>query len=139
MERSVLPQLAAARSLAALEKPEEVEVLVRAVARAVEAWNLTGQEAADLFDVPLATWNRMKAGTFKGKLDRDKVTRASLIIGIYKGLRLLFNGPLTYGWPKTDNSGPIFGGRPPLAVMIAGGIPALMSVRQHIDALRGGL
>lgn len=139
MERSVLSQLAAARSLAALEKPEEVEVLVRAVARAVEAWNLTGQEAADLFDVPLATWNRMKAGTFKGKLDRDKVTRASLIIGIYKGLRLLFNGPLTYGWPKTGNSGPLFGGRPPLAVMIAGGIPALMSVRQHIDALRGGL
>jgi hypothetical protein len=139
MERNVLPQFAAARSLAALEKPEEVEVLVRAVARAVEAWNLTGQEAADLFDVPLATWNRMKAGTFKGKLDRDKVTRASLIIGIYKGLRLLFNGPLTYGWPKTGNSGPLFGGRPPLAVMIAGGIPALMSVRQHIDALRGGL
>lgn len=139
MERDVLSQLAAARSLAALEKPEEVEVLVRAVARAVEAWNLTGQEAADLFDVPLATWNRMKAGTFKGKLDRDKVTRASLIIGIYKGLRLLFNGPLTYGWPKTGNSGPLFGGRPPLAVMIAGGIPALMSVRQHIDALRGGL
>ncbi|MDX1425013.1 MAG: antitoxin Xre-like helix-turn-helix domain-containing protein [Kiloniellales bacterium] len=134
-----MPQFAAARSLAALEKPEEVEVLVRAVARAVEAWNLTGQEAADLFDVPLATWNRMKAGTFKGKLDRDKVTRASLIIGIYKGLRLLFNGPLTYGWPKTGNSGPLFGGRPPLAVMIAGGIPALMSVRQHIDALRGGL
>ena len=139
MERDVLSQLAAARSLAALEKPEEVEVLVRAVARAVEAWNLTGQEASDLFDVPLATWNRMKAGTFKGKLDRDKVTRASLIIGIYKGLRLLFNGPLTYGWPKTGNSGPLFGGRPPLAVMIAGGIPALMSVRQHIDALRGGL
>jgi hypothetical protein len=139
MERDVLSQLAAARSLVALEKPEEVEVLVRAVARAVEAWNLTGQEAADLFDVPLATWNRMKAGTFKGKLDRDKVTRASLIIGIYKGLRLLFNGPLTYGWPKTGNSGPLFGGRPPLAVMIAGGIPALMSVRQHIDALRGGL
>lgn len=134
-----MSHLAAARSLAALEKPEEVEVLVRAVARTVEAWNLTGQEAADLFDVPLATWNRMKAGTFKGKLDRDKVTRASLIIGIYKGLRLLFNGPLTYGWPKTGNSGPLFGGRPPLAVMIAGGIPALMSVRQHIDALRGGL
>lgn len=134
-----MPQAVALDPLAALEKPEQVEALVRAVARAVAAWNLTGQESADLFDVPLATWNRMKAGTFRGKLDRDKVTRASLIIGIYKGLRLLFNGPLTYGWPKTDNSGSLFGGRKPVAVMIDGGIPAMISVRQHIDALRGGL
>nr|WP_306112381.1 hypothetical protein [Roseovarius sp. MMSF_3448] len=43
----------------------------------------------------------MKAGTYKGILDQDKVTRASLLIGLYKGLRLLFNGPLTFGWPKT--------------------------------------
>ena len=134
-----MPVATAVDPLAGLEKPEQVEALVRAVARAVEAWNLTGQESADLFDVPLATWNRMKAGTFRGKLDRDKVTRASLIVGIYKGLRLLFNGPLTYGWPKTNNSGPLFGGRKPIAVMIDGGIPAMILVRQHIDALRGGM
>ena len=139
MELQFVPQLAVADPLVALDQPEQVEVLVRAVARAIEAWNLTGREAADLLDVPLATWNRMKAGTFRGKLDRDKVTRASLVIGLYKGLRLLFNGPLTYGWPKTRNSGPLFGGRPPVAVMIDGGIPAMISVRQHVDALRGGL
>jgi hypothetical protein len=134
-----MPQLAAVNPLAALENPDHVEVLVRAVVRAGDAWKLTGQEAADLLDVPLATWNRMKAGTFKGKLDRDKVTRASLIIGIFKGLRLLFNGPLTFGWPKTNNTGSLFGGREPLALMIDGGIPAMILVRQHIDALRGGL
>ena len=52
----------------------------------------------------------MKAEDFRGRLDQDKVTRASLLIGIFKGLRLLFNGPLTYGWPKTPNRGPLFGG-----------------------------
>lgn len=134
-----MTQVAAVEPLAALDRPDQVEVLVRAVVRTVDFWELTGQEAADLFDVPLATWNRMKAGKFKGKLDQDKVTRASLIIGIFKGLRLLFDGPLTFGWPKTSNSGPLFEGRSPLAMMIAGGIPAMMEVRQHIDALRGGL
>ena len=126
-------------SLATLNNPDQVEILVRAVVRAFDSWTLTGQEAADLYDVPLATWNRMRAGTFKGKLDQDKMTRASLIIGIFKGLRLLFNGPLTFGWPKTNNTGSLFDGRTPLAMMIDGGIPAVIAVRQHIDALRGGL
>ena len=56
-----------------------------------------------------------------------------------QGLRLLFNGPLTYGWPKTANTGPGFNGRSPVQVMCDGGIPAMMKVRQHIDALQGGV
>ncbi|MHA1158992.1 MAG: antitoxin Xre/MbcA/ParS toxin-binding domain-containing protein, partial [Alphaproteobacteria bacterium] len=67
------------------------------------------------------------------------VTRASLMIGIFKGLRLLFNGPLTYGWPKTPNAGSGFDGRTPVQVMCQGGIPAMTQVRLHIDALRGGV
>jgi len=74
---------------------DEVAVIVKAVVRVMEAWALSNDEAAALFDVAPATWGRMKSGTFNGNLDRDKVTRASLIVGAYKGLRLLFNGPLT--------------------------------------------
>ncbi len=119
-------------------EPDHVATIVRAVVRAAEAWRLPNAKAAALFDVPTATWSRMKAGTFRGKLDQDKVTRASLLIGLYKGLRLLFNGPLTFGWPTTANTGPGFDGRTPVDVMIEGGIPAMMRVRQHVDALRGG-
>lgn len=118
---------------------DEVSKIVKAVVRASAAWDLTSAEGAALFDVPVATWNRMKAETYKGKLDRDKVTRASLIIGIFKGLRLLFNGPLTYNWPTLPNRGAPYNGQRPVDVMIAGGIPAMASVRQHIDAIRGGL
>ncbi|WP_420807532.1 hypothetical protein [Aurantiacibacter odishensis] len=100
---------------------------------------MTSAEAAALFDVSMATWGRMKAGTYKGQLDRDKVTRASLIIGIFKGLRLLFNGPLTYNWPTLPNRGAPYNGQRPIDLMIAGGIPAMGAVRQHIDALRGGV
>jgi hypothetical protein len=117
---------------------EQKRTIIKAVVRATDAWRLTNEEASALFDVPIATWNRMKASTFRGTLDRDKLTRASLIVGLYKGLRLLFNGPLTYCWPKTPNKGPGFDGRTPLAVMIEGGIPAMIRVRDHIDALRGG-
>lgn len=118
---------------------DQVSVLVKAIVRAMASWNLTAAEAAAIFDVPSATWSRMKSETFNGSLDRDKVTRASLIIGIYKGLRLLFNGPLVSGWPTLPNEGHPYDGRRPVDVMIAGGIPAMAGVRMHIDALRGGV
>jgi len=117
----------------------KIAAIVKAVVRAADAWGLPNAEAAALFDVPSATWSRMKAGTYRGVLDQDKVTRASLLIGLFKGLRLLFNGPLTYDWPRTANKGPGFNGKSPVQVMCEGGIPAMMKVRQHIDALRGGV
>lgn len=125
--------------LAPLHDKQKIATLVKAIVRTANHWSLTNAEAASLFDIPTATWSRMKAGTYKGTLDQDKVTRASLMLGLFKGLRLLFNGPLTYGWPKTKNNGPDFNGLSPLEVMITGGIPAMMRVRQHIDALRGGM
>jgi len=118
---------------------ERIAVIVKAIVRVADAWNLSNAEAAALFDVPDTTWKQMKSGTYKGILDQDKVTRASLLIGLFKGLRLLFNGPLTYGWPKTANAGPGFNEKSPVQIMCEGGIPAMMKVRQHIDALRGGL
>ena len=118
---------------------DKIAVIVKAVVRTADTWNLSNAEAATLFDVPSATWSRMKSGTYRGILDQDKVTRASLLIGLFKGLRLLFNGPLTYGWPKTTNSGPGFNGKSPVQIMCEGGIPAMMKVRQHIDASRGGM
>lgn len=125
--------------LAPIHERERIGTVVKAIVRTSEAWGLTNAEAAALFDVPIATWSRMKAGTYRGVLDQDKVTRASLMVGIFKGLRLLFNGPLTYGWPKLANNGPQFSAQSPVEVMIAGGIPAMMNVRQHIDALRGSM
>jgi len=125
--------------LVPLQDKAKITALIKAVVRTADNWALTNAESAALFDVPTATWSRMKAGTYNGTLDQDKVTRASLMIGLFKGLRLLFNGPLTYGWPKAANAGPDFLGRTPIEVMIAGGIPAMMRVRQHIDALRGGM
>lgn len=126
-------------SVSPISEETKIEAIVKAVVRTSEAWNLSNLEASQLFDVPIATWNRMKSGNYRGRLDQDKVTRASLILGIFKGLRLLFNGPLTYGWVTTNNTGVRFNGQKPIEIMIGGGIPAMFGIRQHIDALRGGL
>lgn len=118
---------------------EKTVAIVKAVVRACDFWELTNAEAAKLFDVPIATWNRMKAGAFNGRLDHDKITRASLIVGIFKALRLLFSQSMLSGWPKAKNTGPVFQGRTPVALMIEGGIPAMLTTRRYLDGLRGGL
>lgn len=132
-------QFATDTGIQPLSDRDKVATLVKAVVRATSSWGLTSAQSAALFDVPPATWARMKSATFNGTLDRDKVTRASLIIGIYKGLRLLFNGPLTTDWPTLPNKGPFYEGRRPIDLMIAQGIPGMAGVRQHIDAMRGGV
>jgi hypothetical protein len=117
---------------------EKQKVYLKAVSRAFAFWQLTNQESADLFDVPIATWNRMKAGKFRGRLDRDKIIRASLAVGLFKGLGTVFNGPVQNGWPKHANSNPLFNGQTPLAFMIDGGIPAMMETRNYVDAVAQG-
>ncbi|MFD1702208.1 antitoxin Xre-like helix-turn-helix domain-containing protein [Methylopila henanensis] len=134
MERAAIVQA----SLEADAK-DRTATIVKAVVRACAFWGLTNREAADLFDVPIATWSRMKAGQFQGRLDHDKITRASLIVGIFKALRLLFNGEMVGGWPKSPNAGALFRGRTPVAAMIDGGIPAMLRTRRYLDGLRGGL
>ena len=132
------PHIAGESRFSPLGDRDRIAVVVKAVARAADAWGLTNIEGAALFDVPTATWSRIKAGSYRGTLDQDKVTRASLIIGLFNGLASLFNGPLAYDWLKLPNTGPGFEGRTPVQVMCEGGIPAMLKVRQHIDALRGG-
>jgi uncharacterized protein (DUF2384 family) len=108
--------------------------------RLAEIWRLTSAEAAALLGgVSERTWFRMKKGERVGTLSQDSLTRVSGVVGIFKGLRLLFSLPLADDWIRLPNKGPLFGARPPLDVMIEGGIPAILDTRRHIDALRGGL
>ena len=71
-------------------------------------------------------------------LDEDRLTRISLLIGIYKALNILYSQQLADAWIKLPNSNPMFGGDSPLNYVKKGGIPALLRVRQLLDARRGG-
>jgi Protein of unknown function (DUF2384) len=71
-------------------------------------------------------------------LDVDRLTRVSYLIGIFKALNILHGRALADEWVHLPNRQVIFGGRPPLAVMIQGGLPALQMVRRLLDARRAG-
>ncbi len=103
------------------------------------SWKLTGAEAASLLAVSPSTWERMKKADWAGTLNQDQLTRISALIGILKGLRLLFADGLADEWPKLTNKGALFDGQTPVDAMIEGGIPRMLDVRRHVDALRGGL
>jgi len=115
------------------------DAAVKAVLRLVEAWNGSNAEGAALFGVSESTWDRMKAGRWGGILSQDQLTRASVLIGIFEGLHLLFADNMADRWPKLVNRAPVFGRQSPVMAMIEGGIPRMLETRQYIDALRGGV
>ncbi|MCQ8240929.1 antitoxin Xre/MbcA/ParS toxin-binding domain-containing protein [Rhizosaccharibacter radicis] len=116
--------------------PAAVDGFVRLAA----LWQLSALECCLLLgDLSERTWFRMKKQDGSLRLSFDLLTRISLLVGIFKGLRLLFSEELADQWMRLPNRGPLFNGRRPLDLAIEGGIPRLMMIRQHIDALRGGL
>lgn len=130
-----LPNLSDAETRARLT-PAAVDGMVRLA----EIWQLTSAEITALLgDVSERTWFRMKKREWPGALSQDTLTRVGALLGIFKGLRLLFSEPICDEWIRLPNKGPLYGGRRPIDAMIEGGIPKLLEVRRHIDALRGGL
>ena len=72
-------------------------------------------------------------------LDQDKLTRVSLLVGIFKALNILYSPKLADAWVQLPNSNPLFAGQTPLAYMLKGGVPSMLRIRQLLDARRGGL
>lgn len=112
---------------------------VKALLRLVDAWDGSNAEGAALLGVSESTWDRMKAGKWDGVLSQDQLTRASALIGVFKGLHLLFADSMADRWPKLANRAAVFDRKTPVDAMIEGGIPRMIETRQYIDALRGGL
>ena len=111
-------------------------IALRSLAR---AWKLTGAEAAALMGISETTWDRIKADRWKQTLTQDQMMRASAMIGVFKGLHLLFADDMADRWVRLRNAGPVFANLTPLEAMIERGIPGMIEIRQHVDALRGGL
>jgi hypothetical protein len=69
--------------------------------------------------------------------NRDVLDRAGYLMGIHKGLRLLFpeDESLRYSWVHRRNQ--ILGGRTPLEVMLDDGLVGLARIARFIDFQRG--
>lgn len=101
-------------------------------------WDLSVAEQRGLLGWPAAsTFHKYKGGSH-GTLSFDTLTRLSLVLGIYKALQLLYpERSLADAWVRMPNTNEIFGGKPPLALMIDDGIDGLYKVRRLLDGRRG--
>ena len=112
---------------------------VRALPRLASAWGVTVEQMGALLGgVAPSTWHSWKSSP-PAELPVDRLTRISLLLGIYSALHALYRGELADQWISRPNTNPLFEGRTPLDVLIAGGIPAMVEVRALLDARRGGL
>lgn len=71
-------------------------------------------------------------------LDVDRLTRVSLLVGIFKALHVLHSAPIADQWVHMANTNRLFNGSTPLNYMLRGGLPAMLTVRRLLDARRAG-
>ncbi|MDQ6611896.1 MAG: MbcA/ParS/Xre antitoxin family protein [Gemmatimonadota bacterium] len=102
-------------------------------------WQLTVNERTRLLgDIADSTYHKWRSGKI-GELSRDQLERLSLVLGIYKALRLIFSDEATgTRWLRGANTESLFAGRSPLERMLNGSIDDLYAVRRYLDAWRGG-
>lgn len=111
---------------------------VKGILRIAAHWQLRDDDTRALLGgLSNGSFYNLKSQPSK-MLDEDQLTRASLLIGIYKALNILYGPKLADAWISLANTNPMFGGNSPLNYMRKGGIPAFVRVRQLLDARRGG-
>ena len=73
-------------------------------------------------------------------LDVDVLTRISAVLGIHQALGVLHDSERdAVAWLRGPHRAAIFGGHPPLDLVVSGTQDGLLSVRRFLDAARGGL
>jgi hypothetical protein len=111
---------------------------VKAFLRIATLWKLRDEDARLLLGgISNGAYYELKK-TSSPVLDQDRLTRISLLTGVFKALNVLYRKKLADRWIQLPNTNPMFGGEPPLTCMIRGGVPAMLRVRQLLDARRGG-
>jgi Protein of unknown function (DUF2384) len=111
---------------------------IKGLFRLASRWDLQNEDTRGLLGgISSGSFHALKNGTPK-TLDEDELTRVSLLVGIYKALNILYSQKLADAWITLPNMNPMFGGDAPLNYLKKGGIPALLRVRQLLDARRGG-
>ena len=94
---------------------------IPAFLKLAQTWGLRDETARQLLGgVSNGVFYQLKRGQ-KKTLDQDKLTRVSLLLGIFKALNILYSRKLADAWIKSPNSNPLFEGEPPLAYVIRRG------------------
>jgi hypothetical protein len=107
-------------------------------------WALHEEERRMILGMPPRStfhgWVRAARTRGALRLDLDTLLRISAVLGIHQALGVLFASEREANlWLRTPHAAPVFGGRPPLALMTCGTQDGLLSTRRFLDAARGGL
>jgi hypothetical protein len=145
-------QISAASGPALLEAgrfdPRERERLggpgLRSFAAIAERWQLSEAQRLSVLGFPgRSTYHQWLAKGRSGNkvlLPVDTLLRISAVLGIHKDLRILFGREEDErAWLTKPHDAPLFGGQPPLALVVNGTQDGLMLVRRYLDAWRGGV
>jgi hypothetical protein len=112
---------------------------LRGFFRLAERWKVRDEDARELLGgLSSSAYYEWKKNPER-VLEVDRITRISYLTGIYKALHILYGDKLADEWVSLPNSNAIFGGRTPLAYMIAGGLLGMQTVRKLLDARRGAV
>jgi hypothetical protein len=111
---------------------------VKAFLRLRELWDLRDEDARQLLGgISNGAFYELKKNV-RARLDQDRLTRISILTGIFKALNILYSKKLADRWMQLPNENPMFAGDTPLSYIIKGGLPAMLRVRQILDSRRGG-
>lgn len=114
--------------------------LARIVAKLFERWGLNNEEQLALLGLSKESRKLLPAyrrGERALPANRDTLDRAGYLMGIHKGLRLLYprDEEIRFGWVRYPNA--LLGNQPPLEVMLKDGLVGLARVARFVDFQRG--
>ncbi|MDP1603207.1 MAG: DUF2384 domain-containing protein [Legionella sp.] len=114
------------------------EIAWKSLKNLVERFHFDKNEAMRLMG-DMATSSYYKGiNKLEGNLSRDEKERISLLLGIYKNLRILFVDSLqAMSWIDRENSLPPFNGLTPRNYIMEGSLLRLAEVRRFLDFWRG--
>lgn len=111
---------------------------MKAFLRLRELWDLRDEDARQLLGgISNGAFYELKKNV-RARLDQDRLTRISILTGIFKALNILYSKKLADRWMQLPNENPMFAGDTPLSYITKGGLPAMLRVRQLLDSRRGG-
>ena len=111
---------------------------VKAFLKIRELWELRDEDARQLLGgISNGAFYELKKNV-RARLDQDRLTRISILTGIFKALNILYSKKLADRWMQLPNENPMFTGDTPLSYITKGGLPAMLRVRQILDSRRGG-
>jgi len=109
-----------------------------------DLWGLTEEQRRLVLGLPSRStyhnWIKAVREHREITLDVDVLTRISAVLGIHQALGVLQDGERdAVAWLRGPHSAPVFGGRPPLDLVVSGTQDGLFLVRRFLDGARGGL